>query len=55
MSYYRGKYGFDERQFPCAAQISERSIALPVGPHLDADDAAYLLERIADAMEGVRA
>jgi len=35
MSYYRSKYGYNENQFVNAAAISDRIIALPVGPHLE--------------------
>ena len=42
MSYYRDKYGYDEKSFPHAARISYQSIALPVGPHLDLDDMSYI-------------
>ena len=38
MTYYRRKYGYDAAAFPQAEAISDRSIALPVGPHLDAGD-----------------
>lgn len=47
MSYYRKKYGFSPGDFPNAEQISARTIALPVGPHLDETDMDY----IADAMK----
>ena len=43
LTYYREKYGIAERDFPVAKAISERSIALPVGPHLDPDDMAYIV------------
>lgn len=46
MSYYREKYGYREGQFPNAEAISRRSIALPVGPHLQEGDP----QRIADAL-----
>jgi perosamine synthetase len=42
MHYYRDKYGYDESAFPNATAISDRSIALPVGPHLEEGDAAYI-------------
>jgi len=42
MTYYREKYGYDERQFPHATEISDRSIALPVGPHLSDEDVEYV-------------
>jgi dTDP-4-amino-4,6-dideoxygalactose transaminase len=55
MSYYRDKYGWQDGAFPAAARISDCSIALPVGPHLDADDMNYIathVQRIAKEMAG---
>jgi perosamine synthetase len=45
LAYYRGKYGYDASRFPQAARISDQSIALPVGPHLDTDDMSYVAEQ----------
>jgi dTDP-4-amino-4,6-dideoxygalactose transaminase len=42
MTYYRNKYGYDASQYPNAVAISDHSVALPVGPHLTADDVAYI-------------
>jgi perosamine synthetase len=42
MTYYREKYGYDASAYPNAEAISDRSIALPVGPHLEDGDAAYV-------------
>ena len=38
LSYYVQKYGYDLSLVPNATTISDCSIALPVGPHLDEDD-----------------
>lgn len=45
LAYYQNKYGYDPTHFPQAARISDQSIALPVGPHLDGEDMAYIIER----------
>ena len=45
LAYYRNKYGYDAARFPQAARISDQSIALPVGPHLDSEDMAYIVEQ----------
>jgi perosamine synthetase len=42
MSYYRGKYGYDVADSPQAEQISDHSLALPVGPHMSAQDISYM-------------
>jgi len=46
MSYYKDKYGYDEDSFPVSAEISNRSISLPVGPHVDQDDARYIAVKV---------
>lgn len=46
MAYYRQRYGYDAKKFPNAERISDRSVALPVGPHLDKVD----LEHVANAL-----
>jgi dTDP-4-amino-4,6-dideoxygalactose transaminase len=43
MTYYREKYGDDADGFPAASELSDASVALPVGPHVGVGDA----ERIA--------
>jgi len=45
LGYYQSKYGYDGARFPQAARISDQSIALPVAPHLDLTDIAYIAER----------
>ncbi|MCA9243509.1 MAG: DegT/DnrJ/EryC1/StrS family aminotransferase [Phycisphaerales bacterium] len=51
MSYYRHKYAYDLSRFPRAGLISSASIALPIGPHLDAADIRYMIETIPDAIQ----
>jgi perosamine synthetase len=36
-SYYKGKYGYKNGQFPVAEWIASQTISLPVGPHLPSD------------------
>lgn len=43
-SYYKNKYGFKEDSFPVASWISENSIALPVGHHLNLEEMSYIVE-----------
>jgi dTDP-4-amino-4,6-dideoxygalactose transaminase len=47
MKYYKDKYGYDASQYPVATSVSDGSIALPVGPHLETSD----MEIIASALE----
>lgn len=42
LTYYRNKYNNDLARYPNAARISDQSIALPVGPHLQEGDIAYI-------------
>lgn len=46
MTYYNNLYSYDARNYPVAEQISDRSIALPVGPHLGIEDMEYIAEKI---------
>jgi perosamine synthetase len=41
LKYYRDKYDLGNTPFPNAARLSQQSIALSVGPHLDEDDMEY--------------
>ena len=44
LAYYREKYDEDLSRFPNAARISDQSIALPVGPHLEIDDMNHIAQ-----------
>jgi perosamine synthetase len=46
MKYYRDKYGYSRDDYPNASVISEGSIALPVGPHLNDDDMVYVADTL---------
>ena len=46
LAYYQAKYGYDSGVFRNAAAISDRIIALPVGPHLDSSDMDYITQSI---------
>lgn len=46
LSYYRNKYGLRTADYPQAKRISDQSIALPVGPHLNTDDMSYIAESL---------
>ena len=54
LSYYREKYGYDSSKFPNAETISDCSVALPVGPHLAAEDMEYIGETFVKAIQGIR-
>jgi dTDP-4-amino-4,6-dideoxygalactose transaminase len=44
MTYYREKYGYDAALHPAAARLSDRSVALPVGPHVTPEEATHIAE-----------
>lgn len=53
MTYYREKYGYDAARYPGAETISDRAIALPVGPHLEPGDAETVAAAVLAAVEEV--
>lgn len=53
LAYYRNKYGYEPARFEQAARISDQSIALPVGPHLNTEDMNYIAESLKAAIERV--
>ena len=54
MAYYQNKYGYDPRAFPQAERISDQSIALPVGPHLNREDMEYIAENVNVTLKELR-
>ena len=54
LSYYRNKYALDAKDFPVATTLSEQSIALPVGPHLEPDDMEIIAQTLKGAIQNVR-
>ncbi len=54
MTYYREKYGWKDGSFPRAERISDNSIALSVGPHLDQEDMDYIADALSDTLEELR-
>jgi dTDP-4-amino-4,6-dideoxygalactose transaminase len=51
MKYYKEKYNTLAGSFPHASRISGQSIALSVGPHLDADDMIYTVSSLKTAIK----
>lgn len=51
MTYYKDKYGYDEGKYTNAEAISDSSIALPCGPHLNADDMDYIAQSFKTILE----
>ena len=53
-TYYREKYGYGPDSYPVAALISNSSIALPVGPHLNSEDMNYIVNTLKEAIRGIK-
>jgi len=52
MTYYQKKYGYDASKFTGAESISDGTLALPVAPHLSADDVQYIARVVARVAKG---
>lgn len=53
MTYYRQKYGYESGRYPGAEAISDRGIALPVGPHLENGDVEVIASALLAAVREV--
>ena len=51
LKYYRDKYGYDAGRYPNAERISDRAIALPVGPHVGEQDIDYIARQFAQSLK----
>lgn len=51
--FYKERYGHTVEEFPNASRISQGSIALPVGPHLNEDDIAIVAGSFIRAIQEV--
>lgn len=53
-TYYREKYGNRSGQFPVAEWLAAQTISLPVGPHLESGDPAYIAAAMKAAVAAAR-
>ena len=53
LTYYRNKYSYDPEEYSNAADISDHSIALPVGPHVTESDMQYIGDALKRAVQEV--
>ena len=44
MSFYKKKYGYKKKFFENSEEISDCSICLPVGPHINLNDCKYIVK-----------
>jgi dTDP-4-amino-4,6-dideoxygalactose transaminase len=54
MTYYKEKYGYDETLYPNATMFSDQTIALPVGPHLDATDMKTIADTLISIVKNIK-
>jgi perosamine synthetase len=52
MAFYQKKYGYDAARFSGAESISDGTLALPVAPHLSADDVEYIARVVTRVARG---
>lgn len=52
LAYYRAKYEYDAHAYRMAERISDGSIALPVGPHLNREEMIRIATMLADIFTG---
>lgn len=50
LQYYKQKYGYSAAEFNCSEVISDKSVCLPVGPHLDSRDMLHIANTLKEAL-----
>lgn len=53
MTYYKEKYGYDDTLYPNATMLSDQSIALPVGPHLNANNMKTIADTLINIIKNI--
>ena len=53
LRYYAEKYGYDDTLYPTASEISDHSIALPVGPHVEAEDVDAIVQVVTASIRNI--
>lgn len=48
--WYRDTFGYAPGDFPNAAWISERTVSIPLSPHLTDEDVGYVIDSVHDAL-----
>ncbi len=51
MTYYKKKYGIEPSQFANASRLSDHSVALPLGMHLDSTDVDAIVATLKDILK----
>ncbi|MFC1641479.1 DegT/DnrJ/EryC1/StrS family aminotransferase [Myxococcota bacterium] len=51
LSYYRDRFQYERDSFPVAAAFGERTVSLPLWPHLPVDDVSVVVEAVGQALD----
>ena len=51
LKYYNNKYGYDEKSFKNSEIISDKSITLPIGPHLTDNDLDKIVNLLSETLQ----
>ncbi len=52
-NYYKRKFGFNKNQFPCSYIISNSSLSLPLGPHLQKKEIEYMASTLKNILKAM--
>lgn len=50
--YYRDRFGFTDLDFPAATRLGERTVSLPLSPHLTDSEVSRIIEGVRTVVEG---
>lgn len=53
MTYYKKKYGIEPSKFPNASRLSDHSVALPLGMHLESADVDFIVATLSDILKSL--
>jgi len=53
MKYYKDKYGYNKKKFKNAEMFSDKSICLPVGPHLNQNHMTFIAKNITTVIKNI--
>ena len=53
LSYYQNKYGFQQKLFPNAIDVADKTIALPVGQHIGETEIKLICKKIDEGLNNI--
>lgn len=54
MTYYKKKYGYNKKYFPNAEYISDHSISLPIGPHVNKKQLKFISSSLSKVIHSLK-